>query len=267
MFGIFMESLVIFKLYTGLKLLMLLTAAALIYLLITEKDKRVRYFLVYAPLILIVLFLCPLSRKVFVAAGLDGETYYRMLWLIPMGLITATGACRAFAKHMRIGLAVSMVLIGLCGSLVYRSSYISKAENLYHIPDTVIKICDLIEPEEEDGRVSAVMPTELIHFVRQYSARINMPYGREMIASQWDYYNAVYEAMEGSEVVCMEDLIEAIRADYCQYVVFSPSKETDKDPETCGLSLVAVIDDYRIYEDPVTAREVESWQKYYEDEN
>ncbi len=97
---------------------MLLTAAALIYLLITEKDKRVRYFLVYAPLILIVLFLCPLSRKVFVAAGLDGETYYRILWLIPMGLITATGACRAFAKHMRIGLAVSMVLIGLCGSLV-----------------------------------------------------------------------------------------------------------------------------------------------------
>ena len=35
MFGIFMESLVIFKLYTGLKLLMLLTAAALFFLLFT----------------------------------------------------------------------------------------------------------------------------------------------------------------------------------------------------------------------------------------
>ena len=72
MFGIFMESLVIFKLYTGLKLLLGLTLLAWIYLLVTEKDKRIRLLFVYAPLIIVVLFLFPLSRKFFVAAGLDG---------------------------------------------------------------------------------------------------------------------------------------------------------------------------------------------------
>ena len=88
MFGIFMESLVILKLYTGLKLLLFLTLLMWVYLLVREKERRNRVMFVYAPLIILVLFLFPLSRKVFVAAGLDPETYYRILWTIPMGMIT-----------------------------------------------------------------------------------------------------------------------------------------------------------------------------------
>jgi len=266
MFGIFMESLVIFKLYTGLKLLFALTLFAWIYLLITEKERRNRLMLVYAPLIIILLFLFPLSRKFFVAAGLDGETYYRILWTIPMGIITIFGFCRLFERHRRIGLVVTAALIVLCGKYVYKSEYISKAENLYHIPDTVVKICDLIEPENPDTRVSAVMPPELIHYVRQYSARINMPYGREMLVPQWKYYNAVYEAMEGTEVVDIDVLLKATRDEYCQYIVLAPGRQTEQEPEECGLVLVGEIDGYRIYEDPVSVKIVESWQEYYEDE-
>lgn len=266
MFGIFMESVVIFKLYTGLKPLLLLTLLMWLYLLFREKNRRNRLMFVYAPLIIVLLFLFPLSRKFFVAAGLDPETYYRILWTIPMGIITIYGFCRLFEKHRRIGTALTAVLIALCGSLVYQSDYISKAENSYHIPDTVIEICDLIEPENPDARVSAVMPPELIHFVRQYSARINMPYGREMLVGQWDYYNAVYEAMEGSEVVDMEKLLEAVREEYCQYIVMAPGRRSDKDPLLCGLELVGEVDGYRIYLDPVTKEIVDSWQKYYEDE-
>ena len=48
MFGIFMESLVIFKLYTGLKYLLLLSLLAWIYLLATEKNRALRIVLVYA---------------------------------------------------------------------------------------------------------------------------------------------------------------------------------------------------------------------------
>ena len=266
MFGIFMESFVIFKLYTGLKLLLLLTLFMWIYLLIKEKERRNRILFVYAPLIIVILFLFPLSRKFFVAAGLDPETYYRILWTIPMGIITIYGFCHMFEKHRRIGVILAASLIVLCGRCVYQSDYISKAENPYHIPDTVIEICDLIEPENPNARVSAVMPPELIHFVRQYSARINMPYGREMIVQQWDYYNAVYEAMEGSEIVDMEKLLKAVREEYCQYIVMAPGRRSNQDPLLCGLDLVGEVDGYRIYQDPVTKEIVDSWQKYYEDE-
>lgn len=265
MFGIFMESLVIFKLYTGMKFLFLLTLLSWIYLLVKEKDSRVKILLVYGPAIIVALFLFPVSRKAFVALGLDGETYYRILWTVPMGVIAVYGFCHLFEKYKKIGLAVSAALIILCGSFVYQSDYISKAENLYHIPGTVIRICDRIRPDNPDTRVSAVMPPELIHFVRQYDASINMPYGREMLVERWGYYNAVYEAMEKTDVVDMEKLLEATRADYCRYIVMRRDRQTDKDPVSCGLTLVDEIDGYRIYEDPVTAQTVESWQKYYED--
>ena len=144
MYGIFMESLVIFKLYTGLKPLFALSLLMWLFLLVTEKNKRVRIILVYAPVLTLALFLFPVSRKAFVAAGLDGETYYRVLWAIPMGVIFCYGACRLFAEHRGIGLLAAGALVVVCGSCVYQSPYITRAENLYHIPDTVVKICDRI---------------------------------------------------------------------------------------------------------------------------
>lgn len=266
MYGIFMESLVMLKLYTGLKPLFLLFAAAWLYLLITEKNKKIRLLFVYAPVLILLLFLFPFSRKYFVAAGLDGETYYRVLWTIPTGIITAYGACCFFRKHKRIGLIVSAALVILCGSLVYKSSYITKAENLYHIPDTVIRICDLIAPQSETEQVMVVVPEELIYYVRQYNAAIKMPYGRDLIASQWDYYNEVHEAMEETEVIDMEKLIEAVRKEYCQYIVLSPTRKVKGDPEKLGLLFLADIDGYRVYRDPVTAATVEKWEKYYEED-
>ena len=286
MYGIFMESLVIFKLYTGLRFLLALTAASWIYLLLAEKDKRVRLLLVYAPVIILILFLFPLSRKFFVAAGLDGETYYRVIWTIPMGVITIYSACKlwdsgrllelfqsrlGFGRPAQsilrwIGLTVTALLIILCGSLVYKSEYITKAENLYHIPDSVIKICDLITPEDPDSRVNAVMPPELIHFVRQYDAKINMPYGREMLVERWGYYNEVYEVMEKPEIIVVEELLAATRNNYCQYIVLGEGRQTDQDPQKAGLMLLARIDGYRIYEDPVVAQIMEEWRVYYEDE-
>lgn len=92
-----------------------------------------------------------------------------------------------------------------------------------------------------------------------------MPYGREMLVARWQYYNAVYEVMEAVEVVNMEALLEATRSEYCQYIVMEEEKETDVPPEESGLVLLAVIDGYRIYEDPVTVETVKEWQKYYEE--
>ncbi len=261
-----MESFVMLKLYTGLKLLLLLSFLSWGYLLIKEREKRVRILLVYVPVIILGLFLFPVSRKLFVAAGLDGETYYRILWTIPMGIIACYGACCFFAQHRRIGLVVSAGLIILCGSYVYKGQYISKAENPYHIPGTVVKICDLIGSGNSGIRVKAVMPPGLIHFVRQYDATIDMPYGREMMVGRWDYYNAVYEVMEKPEVVPVEELLAATREEYCQYIIMEEGRQTDIDPEAGGLVLVDTIGGYRVYQDPVTVEAVSQWQKYYGDE-
>lgn len=251
MYGIFMECVVIFKLYTGLRYLAVLYLIAFLYLLIREKEKRIRIMLLYTPLVILALFFCPLFRKFFVAAGLDGETYYRILWLLPMGITIAYAGCRLFAGHKRIGLAVMSAAVILCGTWVYSNPNISKAENLYHIPDPVVGVCDFLKAEEGKNYIKAVFPQEMVHFVRQYDTDIMMPYGRDMLVPRWDYYNEVHEAMEKATIVDIAVLLKATREYGCNYIILHESREVKEDPTMQDLEFLGNVEGYLIYRDPV----------------
>ena len=250
MFGIFMESWVIYKQYCGKGFLPVVFLAALIYLFFTEKDLWKRIVLVYLPLLIQIAFFIPVTRIVFVAAMDEGATYYRFLWMLPMGVIIAYAGCRLFERHRRIGLVIMTAVVVLTGSLVYRSTLITKAENPYHIPQTVVEICDMIAPAKGEPRIRAAFPSELVYFVRQYNTNIMMPFGREMVESQWDYYNAVYEVMEKPETIDTNALIAATRETKCSYVILATGRSMTEDLEKCGLKLLATVGNYRVYEDP-----------------
>lgn len=268
MYGIFMESVVIFKNYAGGSYIMVLFLMALIYLLAAEKNKVRRAILVYTPLTLLLLFFFPIFRKGFVRLMGDGVTYYRVLWLIPMGVIIAyAGMKLAFYISEKYGkngnmfkrlvlLALGAAII-LCGKYVYSSPYMSKAENLYHLPQNVIDICDIIAPEEGEDRIWAVFPTELVYFVRQYDTNIQMPYGREMVEPVWDYYNDVHEVMNHPVTIDMEALLAVTRPKFCTYLVLPNNKKISEPPENFGLELLDTIDGYPVYYDPAAARIIE----------
>lgn len=263
MFGIFMESLVIFKLYTGLKWLFVLTLVSWLYLLFREKNKSIRMVLVYAPMLIFLLFLFPLTRKCFVAAGLDGETYYRVIWTIPMGILAVYGGCVFFQRFRKMGFVIMAGLIILLGNYVYQGQYISKAENLYHIPDSVVHVCDYIGNKDASEQVVALFPEEMIHFVRQYDATIQMPYGRDMLVERWNYYQPIHDMIKNHEVLPMEELLAETRKVNCQYLVFRIDQQMDLQPEECGLEEKAVMDGYVIYEDPVVTEMVTELKEAY----
>jgi hypothetical protein len=146
-----------------------------------------------------------------------------------------------------------LVVVAVSGSLVYLNEYMSVAQNLYHIPQNVIDICDVIDPEEGQPRVRAAFPSELVHFVRQYDTDILLPFGREMVVTQWDYYNQVYEVMEKPEVINAEELLEATRLSGCRYIILATDRKIDKNLTTLGLKLIETVDKYNIYEDPQVA--------------
>ncbi|WP_026509481.1 hypothetical protein [Butyrivibrio sp. LC3010] len=248
MYGIFMECWVIFKLYGENGFLIPLFLVSLIYLLITEKDNRKRLVIAVAPLIVLVGFFIPYTRIAYVAVLSDGgDTYYRILWLLPMGVCISYAGCKLFINHKRIGLPVVSALIILCGSIVYKNQYMVKAENVYHIPQVVIDVCDVISPGENEPRVRAVFPSEMLHFVRQYDTNILMPYGRDII--HWDYYNAVHEVFEKPEEINAKDLLEATRQAQCRYIVMHEGRKIDVPLDKMGLELVDNVGGYNIYED------------------
>ncbi len=250
MWGIFLESVVIFKNYMGFHengYLAGIYLFVLLYLWLTEKDKRKRAVFVYAPTLLLLMFFCPLFRKIFVRLLEDSETYYRLLWLLQMSIVSAYGLIKLCGRHRRIGLVVICVAIIACGNYVYDSEHITKAENVYHLPQEAIDIVDLIEPEE--GRITALVPADLIYYVRQYSTNIELPYGREMLIARWDYHHAMYEAMEKADVIETETFAELARQYPCAYVILKEDRETDKPLTECGYALYDQVGDYLIYKD------------------
>ena len=250
MWGIFLESVVIFKNYVGFhqyKFLFVIYLFFLLYLLLTEKNRRIRAVFVYAPILLLACFFCPLFRKGFVSLLNDAETYYRLLWLLQMSLVSAYGAVKLFGKYRKTGLFIMCAAIVLCGSFVYRSEYITKAQNWYHLPEEAVEVARLIEPEE--GRVMALVPADLVYYIRQYSTNINMPYGRELLIARWDYYNDMYEAMEEAEVIQTASFVELTREYGCHYVVLKKERELQEPLTEYGFELYARTDTYLIYRD------------------
>ena len=251
-----MECWVSFKLYFGNPLQALLLIASAVYITDFEKNLRKKLILGILPLVVIAGFLLPVTKILYVAAFDDGsDTYYRLLWLIPSYIVIGYAVCKlAFdfgsRTKQRIALVVSLVLIVLSGSLVYLNQYMSVAENFYHIPQNVIDICDVIAPADGEPRVRAAFPSELVHFVRQYDTDILMPYGREMLATQWDYYNEVYEVMEKPEVIDAEELLTATRKTGCSYIILAKDRKIDGNLVDLGLLVVGSVDKYVVYSDP-----------------
>ncbi len=251
-----MECWVALKLYGGNWAIILMLVASAIYLIVNEQSLKKKIMLGVVPLLILVGFLFPVTKILFVAAFDEGsDTYYRLLWLIPMYIVIGYAACKiifSFKKSMyqRIAFVVSLAIIAATGSLVYLSQHITPAENLYHIPQRVIDVCDVIAPADDEPRVRAAFPSDMVHFVRQYDTDILMPYGREMVVTQWDYYNPVYEVMEKPEIIDADALLVATRETKCKYIVLSVDRKIDKNLETLGLELVASLHGYNIYLDP-----------------
>ena len=77
----------------------------------------------------------------------------------------------------------------------------------------------MIMPPEGKERVWAAFPIDLVHFVRQYTTRIQMPYGRDMLFGDWNVVpNMMYEEYK-KPVMDAEELAQTATDYYCNYIV------------------------------------------------
>lgn len=234
----------IFQKYMGTGFVMIWFMAALIYLFINEKQKPKRIVLIYMPVIMLVLYFNPLFASAFCKV-LSSEIYFRMCWLMPIIVVIAYAAVciwsRLAGRKQLFFAAASVVLVVVSGKLVYSNPLYSRAENVYHVPDSVVHICDaIIVPGRE---VMAVFPSELLLYVRQYSSMVCMPYGRDALMG---YYIPLYYAME-DEVIDLEEMVPLLREKGCHYIILREEKEIQGDPLDFGWEIFGQTDGYVIY--------------------
>lgn len=245
------EAVELFRNFMGTGLIVIWFLLAVIYLFVNEKRKYVRIFFVYTPVILLLLYFNPLFVRLLIEI-LGDEIYYRVLWLLPITPVIAyTAVCvcgrmkESRGRRAAGAAALCMaVVIAFSGGFVYNSQFFYKAENQYHMPDSVVHICDaIIVPGRE---VMAVFPPEFVQFVRQYSPLVCMPYGRETIVERWGFQSEIYDLMTAEEID-LEALNRAALEWECHYVILHSGRRVKGDFADYNWELFCETDGYSVY--------------------
>lgn len=228
--------------------------AALGYLWFWEKDKSIRVIFVYMVTAVFVLFFFPLFSYLAIYHFLDTEVYYRFLWLMPMGVLVCYVVVRVLeelssgSKKALFAVACAAIIMTQ-GSLVYANPMVTRAQNPYHLPQSVIDTADILDV---DGQwVKAVVPSEMVQFIRQYNSKIMMPYGRDMLVEQWDVQGGnreMYEAME-ADIIHAQYLVLLCQQEKVDYIVVRQTSQIGGDFEEWGFLKIASVTGYDIYMD------------------
>ena len=262
----FITSLKTIKNYSGLKLLLALTVVAWIYLFVCEKDKAKRIIFVYMPVVVGLVFICPLTMVLFIKMGLDTQIYYRLLWMIPFGIITIYAFVKFFGGSVRtriFGLVISTGLIMVTGVYAYSNVSFTKTENIYGIPSQTKEVVDYLRTLNPDEVITVLPSSDLITTIRQYDSSILMPYGRDMFAPNSPFHNGVYETYEKPELLNVANLLEETRQYPIEYIIIYKARLLEDDPEEAGLIFVADVDDHLIYRDPAATEIIDAYRAYY----
>lgn len=232
--------------YLGDGLLWCLVLMALLYLFFVEKDKVNRILFIYVPIILLLLFFNPLFMEVLY--GFIGEQiYYRILWLIPAGVVIAASIVKIYnvlnGKKQICFLVVSFAILALTGKCIYMNGQYSVADNLYHVPEEVVAICDGVEIEGRE--VMVAFPTELMQYVRQYTPYVCMPYGREVLVPKWKSFSELHDAMSEEELD-VELVNRLATADGCHYIVLALEHKRDADFADYNYEQVMIVGKYEV---------------------
>lgn len=243
------EIMVIFREYMGTGLIVTLYFFCLLYLFLQEERKYIRAIFLCVPVVIFLLFFNPLFAGIVRKAS-DDEIYYRILWLLPLTAEIAYTVCHIYGKlrgkSRYAFLAGAAFIVILSGKCVYDSPYFARAENRYHVPDSVVHICDaIIVPGRE---VMAAFPREMLQYVRQYTSFVCMPYGREVLVERWDMPNDLSQAME-QEVIDLEELVPLARMWQCHYIILREGKEILGETRDFGWEVFGQTDGYVIYRD------------------
>lgn len=246
------HTVLLFREYMGTGLIVIWFLVCLIYLFLKEETKRIRVLFVYVPVVLLLFFFNPFFASLL-TGYMGDEIYYRILWLLPITAVIGY-ACVTFAGMLggrkKNCFVIALVLLTIVsGKYIYNNTFFGRAENLYHVPDSVVHICDAIEiPGRE---VTAVFPLELVQYVRQYSPVVCMPYGREILVENWNEWpvqSDLCDVME-ADIIEARELGRLAREESCIYIVLPEEKELRGSLQDAGYEYFARMDGYVIYKD------------------
>lgn len=149
-----------------------------------EEEKQTVRFLVW-PSVLVLLFLFnPLFYR-YVGSRFFAGVYWRLFWMLPISFTVAYVVVwlvyRWKKQAVRIlVLVAALVTIAVSGQRIYSETTFTKAENEYKLPQQAMDVADIIGQSGYGWKVKAVVPNEMLCYIRQYRCDIGLFYGRNV---------------------------------------------------------------------------------------
>ncbi len=235
--------------FTGSGGFFVLLAVSVLYLFFFLKEKEHRPVLVWLPVAVMLVFFCPLWI-IYIKKSVDGEILYRILWLIPMGAVICVALTHLISKlgeKLRpVAFAGAVLVLVLAGEYIYKDVGFKKAENIYHIPETVVKLCDEIHVEGRE--IKACFPKEFVTYVRQYDTMIFLTYGRNSYMPKFEAPSDLKYLLQ-QEKIDTSVLAELLRDTHSPYLILASDRVLTEDILNYDFSYVKTIDGYDIYLD------------------
>lgn len=272
---IFSKIIICFQRYTGTGTQFLLFLCALLFLAGIKESRNIhRVFITYTSFIIFIMVF-PVTAIIIMDYCIGEEVYWRMFWLIPIPFIMAIAAVKLImhtkVRRKQAGIAAFLILlVAFCGKYVYSADTITKASNLEKLPAEVEEVCNIISEDALKNQLSqkkAVVPADLLSYIRQYDATIEMPYGRNALKDEGlsencdKIYNMVDEEAFDSFL-----LAGYLKAEACNYLVLNKNNATSE-LDAYGYYQIAQTADYIVYRcDDMTAH---AWRitQHPDDEN
>lgn len=141
-------------------------------------------------------------------------------------------------------------LLIISGDYMYNSEMFSDSPNAYKLPEDVFPICDMIEEHAQGDEIMAVFPDELVPYIRQYTGKIHLPYGRQSLYGQVSFPSSDAQDL----YIIMNQVSESYRElpelairNGCQYIVLRKEDTLNNTMAYSNFQAIGDTGDYIIY--------------------
>ena len=240
--------------YFGTPRALLVPGLALLCLLVFRKRLRLAGKLLALLAGLAIALGNPLSQAAWKKL-IEEHVYWRSYWLlpsIPMFAYVFTELVWMTKQRMRVAVIAAGTAAAVCGGgnmYSQKSGFFSRAENAYKIPGVSCRIAEYLV--ENVGETKALVPDSLYCYLRQYSAKINLVYGRNIDGFTSVVTSKSLHKLHGlmwQPPYKVKSILKRAKKRNCDIVIFLSDWEKSADPSDCGYTLLETIGNYEIYQ-------------------
>ncbi len=226
----------------------------ILYLWIFEKDRRKT--VVVPAVLMAVVIINPVFYK-YVGARMSGGTYWRMFWCIPivpvlaLTIVSLISKCKTrLTRTLMCLICITAIVAG--GNYIYQGekTSFSSVHNFYKIPDEIPAIAEMLLAQDSNPQV--VAEGDARYFLRQYSAYIDLMYGRNAegyIDGMYGYATVVHEELvkEKPDLAIVSQVMEEHGFDFLVVDLSTQVYSSDYYYEVAGFEAIGAVGNYHVY--------------------